>query len=134
MCNCKELPTCVAEIEYLDRGFQFFGVLIHNHYFETPDSEHFEPQLDYSQFMYHCMECGQKWYIECAPEQTPYPEFALKVNELVRPPSVNELQAAKQYLCILAHGGFGSDKCRMAECQNHKLLGRELCHLHILFP
>lgn len=75
MCNCKKLPTCVAEIEYLDRGFQFFGALIHNNYFETPDSEYLEPQLDYSQSMYHCIECGQKWYIECAPEQTLYPKF-----------------------------------------------------------
>lgn len=116
MCNCRKLPTCVAEIEYRERGFQFLGASINNHYFETPESEHFEPQLDHSQSIYRCMECGQKWYIECSPEQTPHPEFALKVNELVRLPSVSELQAAKQYLCILAHGGFGSEKCSMVGC------------------
>ncbi len=134
MCNCRQLPACVAEIESLERGFEFSRGFIHNYYFETPESELFEPRLDYSQSMYRCMECGQEWYIECSPEQTPYPEFALKINGLVRPPSENELQAAKQYLCILAHGGFGSEKCRMAGCQNHKVLGRELCHLHIPFP
>lgn len=134
MCNCRELPTCVAEIEYREQGFQFLGVLIHYQYFETPDSEHFEPQLDYSQSMYLCTECGQTWYIECAPEQASYPEFALKVNGTALLPSESELQAAKQYLCILAHNGFGPEKCRMARCQNHKLLGRELCHVHIPFP
>jgi hypothetical protein len=134
MCNCRELPSSVAELEYREQDFQYMGDLFHNHYFETPDSDHFEPPLDYSHSMYCCMECGQTWYIECTPEQNPSPKFALKVNEIIRLPSDKKLQAAKQYLCILAHGGFDSEKCRMADCQNHKLLGRELCHLHIPFP
>lgn len=132
MCNCSELPTCVAEIEY--RGFHFLGALLHRHYFETPDSEYFEPPLEYSESMYRCTECGQHWYIECSPEQTPYPEFALKADNIEQLPSDAEIRAAKQYLCILAHGGFDAGKCRIAGCQYHKLLGRELCHLHIPFP
>lgn len=134
MCDCRELPACVAEIEAIERGFTYSGALIHKHYFKTPESEYFEPQLDYANTLYCCLECGQEWYIECSPEQTPFPEFALKVNELVRPPSENEIQAAKQYLCILAHGGFDSEKCRMTGCHNHKLLRRELCHFHLPFP
>ncbi|QCA06216.1 hypothetical protein EGO56_14220 [Pantoea vagans] len=134
MCNCRQLPPWVAEIESIERGFAFSGALIHKHYFETPESDYLEPQLDYSHSRYRCLECGQEWYIECSPEQTPFPAFAFKVNELMRLPSENEVQAAKQYLCILAHGGFSSEKCRMAGCKNHKVLGRELCHLHIPFP
>lgn len=67
MCNCRQLPACVAEIESLERGFEFSRGFIHNYYFETPESELFEPRLDYSQSMYRCMECGQEWYIECSP-------------------------------------------------------------------
>jgi len=86
MCNCRQLPPCVAEIEFMHRSFAFSGGLIHKHYFETPEGEYLEPQLDYAHFLYRCMECGQEWYIECSPEQTPFPVFALKINGVVRPP------------------------------------------------
>lgn len=134
MCNCGELPSSVAELGYQDKEFQFKRDLFLNHYFEIPDSDRFEPPLEYAQFMYCCLDCGQSWYIECSPEENPSPIFALKVNEPIRLPSVKKLQAIKHYLCIVAHGGFDSEKCRMMGCPNHKLHGRELCHLHIPFP
>ncbi|WP_420064285.1 hypothetical protein [Pectobacterium colocasium] len=124
----------MAELEYWGHGFHFSHALTHNRHFETPDSEYFEPQLDYSESLYRCMECGQAWYIESISEQCPYPLFALKVQETASLPSDKEVKAAKVHLCILAHGGFDSEKCRMAGCQNDKLLGRELCHFHIPFP
>lgn len=134
MCNCSELPNCVAEIGYWERSFVFSGSSINARYFETPDSEHFEPPLDYSQSMYRCAECGQPWYIEGTPEEYPSSIFALKASEITLPPSDEQVKAAKNYLCILAHGGFSSEKCSSMSCQNYKLLGRELCHLHITFP
>ncbi|ATY91657.1 hypothetical protein ECA3131 [Pectobacterium atrosepticum SCRI1043] len=134
MCNCKELPTSVAEIEHWGHGFHFPNALTHNRHFETLDSEYFEPQLDYSEFMYRCTECGQAWYIECTPEASPSSLFALKVRDTESLPSDKEVKSAKEHLCILAHGGFDSEKCRMAGCQNDKLLGRELCYLHLSFP
>lgn len=90
MCNCRQLPPCVAEIESMEWGFAFSGALIHKHYFETPERDYLEPQLDYSHSRCRCLECGQEWYIECSPEQTPFPDFAFKVNELMRLPSENE--------------------------------------------
>jgi hypothetical protein len=134
MCNCSRLPTHVADIEYRQRGFLFLGAVLHNRHFETPDSEHFEPNLDYEKTMYLCGDCGQAWYIECLPEETTSPGFALKANDVTQPPSGDEVNAAKEYLSILAHDGFHAEKCRMADCNNHKLKGRELCHLHIPFP
>lgn len=134
MCNCRELPSSVAEPENRGQILALTGISLYQRYFVTPDSNRFEPPLDYSHFLYCCMECGQRWYLECTPEESPHPSFALKVNETTRLPSDELLQAVKQYLCILAHGGFDSEKCRAVDCQNHKLLGRELCHLHIPFP
>ncbi|RJL50808.1 hypothetical protein D5071_12250 [Pectobacterium carotovorum] len=134
MCNCKELPTSVVELDSWWHSFHFSNALTHNRHFETPDSEYFEPQLDYSESLYRCAECGQAWYIECAPEQSPYALFALKTEDAKSLPSDKEVKTAKVHLCILAHGGFDSEKCRMAGCKNLKLLGRELCHFHIPFP
>lgn len=134
MCNCRELPACVADLEYRDRGFEYLGSEAHYQHFETPESTRFEPELDYSKYMYQCSECGQPWYIECLPDEMPSPGFALKRNDTSQPPSADELKAEKEYLCILAHGGFDSKTCRSAGCNNHKLKGRELCQLHISFP
>jgi hypothetical protein len=134
MCNCSRLPTSVADIEYWQQGFASFGASINARYFEIPDSECYEPILQYSIHLYKCIECGQPWYIECLPEETPSPGFALKLNDPSYSPSDEEVNAAKEYLCVLAHGGFSPHKCRMSGCNNHQLLGRELCHLHITFP
>lgn len=134
MCNCGELPSSVVELEYHNQEFQFQRELFLNHYFEIPESDHFEPSLDYSQSMYCCLDCGQSWYLECTPEENPSPLFALKVDEPGVLPSVKEIQAMKHYLSIVAHGGFDSEQCRMVDCPNNKLLGRELCHLHTPFP
>lgn len=134
MCNCGRLPACVADIEYWQRDFLFIGAQLHIRHFETPDSEHFEPGLEYEKTIYRCDECGQLWYIECLPEETTSPSFALKANHITLPPSREEINAAKECLSILAHDGFDSEKCRMVNCNNHKLKGRELCHLHIPFP
>ncbi|ACT13937.1 conserved hypothetical protein [Pectobacterium carotovorum subsp. carotovorum PC1] len=133
MCNCKQLPTSVAELDYWGHGFHFSNALTHNRHFETPDSEYFEPQWNYEESMYYCAECGQAWYIECTPEHFPSPLFALKTKDVNSLPSDKEIKAAKVHLCLLAHGGLDSEICRMAECKNNKLLGRELCYLHIPF-
>jgi len=134
MCNCNELPACVADIELWLNRFSFQGALIHHRHFETPDSEYLEPPVEYQASMYRCMQCGQHWYIEGTPDENSTPEFALKAARLTVFPTDNEIKAAKEYLCILAHGGFDSEKCRIVGCPNHKLVGRELCHLHIPFP
>ncbi|AJZ88485.1 hypothetical protein VW41_05210 [Klebsiella michiganensis] len=133
MCNCQALPAYVADISYGQNRFQFIGEHLHADYFMPPDSEHFSPALDYSQNQYLCLECGQQWYFECAPEQTSFPLFALKLISDAEP-GVTEINAAKQFLAILAHDGFASEKCRMKGCENFKLKGREMCHLHLRFP
>lgn len=134
MCNCNKLPRYVADIELWTNPFQFSGKLFNHLYFETPDSEYLEPRVEFQIFMYRCTQCGQYWYVEGTPEENSSAEFALKVAQLTKLPSNDEVKAAKEYLCILAHGGFDSGKCRVAGCQNYKLIGRELCHLHIPFP
>jgi hypothetical protein len=134
MCNCKDLPEYVADLECRDRGFNYGGAAQNSRYFEYLNSEAFVPILDYTHNLYYCAECNQRWYIECLPEETPSPGFALKLNDSVLEPPTKEIAMAKQSLSILAHGGFSSDACRIAGCANACLIGRALCHEHTTFP
>ncbi|RYC43617.1 hypothetical protein CTN06_06890 [Pectobacterium zantedeschiae] len=57
----------------------------------------------------------------------------LKVN-LINSPFYALGMPPHVYETLVAHGGFDSGKCRMTGCTNDKLLGRELCYLHLPFP
>lgn len=133
MCNCALLPNAVAELEYWERRFHFEGAFEFGRHFELPEHEAFEPPLSHAETFYRCRECGQAWYVESVPEQMPSPSFALKIVS-DKKPERDELQSAKEYLCVLAHGGFAEEKCRRVDCPNHSLKGRALCHVHISFP
>jgi len=134
MCNCADLPQAVAELEYWNRGFSFQGSTEHAAHFQELDGSSLLPPLNFTHFLYSCGECGQAWYIECLPEEAPVPGFALKLESSASSPSREEIVAAKEILCVLAHGGFESDKCRISGCTNRCLKGRALCQAHITFP
>jgi hypothetical protein len=102
-------------------------------YFQEMDTEELAPTLEYSQHLYGCSACGQRWYIELLPEEQPSPGFAMKLPDHGHGPSSEEICVAKESLCIIAHGGFQPSPCRMAGCSNHQLKGRALCQLHLAF-
>ena len=129
MCNCKELPNLVIDVEEnWDSNKNEEMVALCSYFFKCIEAEEFEPKLSYSETNYKCLECGQRWYIECAPEECTYPEFAVKFNTVS--PSKDEIRAHKQFLSILMSCGFASEKCRMKGCDNYKLKDMELCHVH----
>ena len=127
MCNCLEIPDAAAEVGYWDRGFNYQGLSENSACFSPPDGNSLQPSLDYSCFLYRCGECGQYWYIECAPEEQPFPLFALKLDNSFQPTHA-EVQTAKERLCLVAHGGFEEALCKVAGCSNHALKGRTLCY------
>lgn len=130
-CNCFDLPDVVADVQYYNCGFKFAGLASHGKHFDVPESDCFLPKLDDNHTMYRCLVCEQCWYIECSPEQSPSPIFAIKVSEIDAHPSEAVIYAAKSKLCVMAHGGFSTEKCRTLGCQHPALIGRALCHLHI---
>lgn len=134
MCNCAELPPTIAcHIEYWHRDFDFQGVPGCPAYFQELDTDTIVPSLDYDCTLYVCGSCKQGWYIECLPEETPSPSFAMKLKDSSESPSAAEIEAEKQSLSVLAHCGFEPEKCMKSACQNLRLKGRSLCHLHITF-
>lgn len=131
VCSCSQLPFAVADPE--ERSFAFSGMALFPQYFEAPDGVSLDPGMAGSQVSRRCDVCGQWWWVQAASDETPYPLFALKtVSE--NPPEAALLASARSFLCILAHGGFAPGQCRHSGCANWKLLGRELCHMHLSFP
>jgi hypothetical protein len=132
MCNCATLPTAVADLTYWLRNAPSAEVFAN--YFSPLDCECLVPSLSYTLGdIYQCAFCDQHWYIECAPEETPFPIFAMKLASNVMP-SDNEKASHKQFLSILAHKGFSSAPCLSASCSNFALNGRAFCHVHFQFP
>jgi hypothetical protein len=74
------------------------------------------------------------WYGEAEPEEVPELYFAMKIQPGAGAPSEAEVDAAKESLCVIAHGGFENERCRVVGCENHALKGRYLCHRHFNFP
>lgn len=134
MCQCSQFPEAVVDLTYREnRSFNFLGAELFSAYFTIPDESSFTPQLDYNITLYQCSSCGQKWYVEPTPEECPSIEFGMKYFSDNRPTKM-EIDSRKQFLTILAHGGFSENLCRSSGCKNFKLKGRELCHLHITVP
>jgi hypothetical protein len=104
-------------------------------FFDEADFEFVVPEFDYSSTssVYQCAACGQHWYIEVSPEEYPSPVFALKLASSDEPTRA-EIAAGKQFLSVLAHGGFSPSPCQQSGCQNLSLQGRAFCHLHYPFP
>lgn len=130
MCNCKALPTYIADPYYKGIGVQQF-----QSHFSQLDTEGLTPEFrEYEEEggVYFCTVCEQHWYIELTTEEQPSPLFALKVDSDAKP---NQLlvEATKQFLSLLAHGGFDTSLCKQSGCYNFALRGRALCHLHFSF-
>jgi len=136
MCNCLQLPESIADISssWVNSAIEFKGSEIFHIFFQEMESEEFQPDLDYSEVNYKCLECGQYWYIECSPEENPSPLFAIKRSGSNKELSKDEIESSKEYITILAHNGFESTACSMAGCNNYKLKGKALCQKHLTVP
>jgi hypothetical protein len=102
-------------------------------YLEQLNATTLAPPLSFSTPLYCCTDCNQAWYIECAPEEVPEPMFAMKL-ESTAAPNEDDVRAAKEFLSVIAHGGFEVARCTAAQCPNRRLKGRLFCHLHTAFP
>ena len=134
MCNCNELPESISFLGYYDRNFEFQGKEQNSKYFQEIDSDSWEPELEYGDVYTKCMECGQYWYFQTAPEESTFPLFGMKYRDHGYEPTKEEVTTEKNKLCILAHGGKDTSKCRMKGCNENRLKGREFCEKHITFP
>ncbi|MGK5073174.1 hypothetical protein [Janthinobacterium sp. ZB1P44] len=131
MCNCKKLPSAIADIDYWKTPFDYKGAKEFSAYFQRLDSDDLSPALDYEISNYECRICSQKWYVECAPEQTTWPLFAMKevAGKLTgKSPGV---AAQKALLEVLAHGGFSEEWCLFKNCTGLALNGRFVCYAHL---
>ena len=136
MCNCSDLPKAVIEVSlsWAFRSVKMEGVENFPQYFSGLESEEFEPELNYDTSYYHCKVCRQRWYIYLDSDESPSPWLVIKHDNVDLPLSEKEIEAEKQFLTILAHNGFSSAQCRISECGNLKLKGKELCHIHLTLP
>lgn len=97
-------------------------------------SDKIAPELDYSNNYYQCLECGQRWYFHCSPEETTWPFFGIKLPDSIDKLSEEEIESNREFITILAHNGFEPTKCRHKGCNNFKLKGKEVCHKHLTLP
>lgn len=134
MCNCADLPELVCDPSYYNKGFSFEGIKSYPEYFDGIDSDYWVPDLEYCECNSRCKDCGQEWYLECAPEESTFPLFGLKTRGPGYEPSKEEIKDKKETLSLMAHGGTDEFVCRIKECNNNKLKGREFCVEHITFP
>lgn len=132
MCNYHEMPEFPAEIMYWEPNFIFNGAneFAQRLVIESVKTAVFTPPLNSGQKLYCCENCGQHWYIEFLPEEETSPAFALKNHEALQ--LTDEIiRSKKQFLSILARGGFDSAPCLKNECPNFCPNGRSFCHLHL---
>lgn len=131
MCRCKELPLAVADLGDRKKRFDYQGAQAFAAYFQELDTEDFSPALDHERSHYVCNICSQKWYVECAPEQTSWPLFAMKeVTDTLTWKSTS-VAAQKAFLEVLAHGGFSGEPCLFRNCTGLALNGRFVCYAHL---
>jgi hypothetical protein len=136
MCNCNKLNEVVVDLDssWISQSIPYQGKEAFSSYFEEIEAEEFEPDLNYSEFYYACIDCGQAWYLECAPVEPTFPLFGIKLKNIGQILSKEEIESQKNFIIILAHNGFEPSKCRTANCNNFKLKGKELCHMHLSIP
>lgn len=136
MCDCKNLPETLADLDYWETGsgFDFKGAEEFKRFFqiEKLETEKLTPLFDYRESLYRCPECEQNWYLELLPEEELIPEFAVKLDSS-KLPTDELIRSRKQFLSILAHDGFAPEICLKNDCPNFRLKGRSLCHLHLGF-
>ncbi|AYM76636.1 hypothetical protein D9M09_13145 [Janthinobacterium agaricidamnosum] len=131
MCNCKELPPAIADLDNGRRHFDYQGAQAFAAYFQQFDAEDLSPALDHEISNYACKICLQKWYVECAPEQTSWPVFAMKDMTGKLTAHSAGVAAQKAFLEVLAHGGFSEERCLFKHCSGLTLNGRFVCYAHL---
>jgi hypothetical protein len=84
------------------------------------------PDLRFEWSDYRSRDCGQAWYVECAPEEDLNPIFAMKVEAATEVLSAGspEVLSTRDFLLVLARGGFSTTRCAMDGCVSFALLGR----------
>lgn len=114
MCNCRKLKEVVVDLDssWISQAIPYQGKEAFSSYFEEIEAEEFEPELSYSEFYYTCIACGQAWYFECAPDESTFPLFGIKLECVEQKLSKYEVEAKKDFIIILAHNGFESSKCQ----------------------
>jgi hypothetical protein len=133
MCNCAELPPAVADPVYQPQTVRKSWPEIFSGIFSLPDFDQLTPSISHSyNGPYQCPVCNQYWYVECAPEEQPFPIFAIKLASNIMP-TEEEKASHKQFLSVLAHMGFSSTRCLMTGCPNFALNDRAFCHFHFPF-
>ena len=80
-----------------------------------------------------CNECGTKWYLEWACEQTSWPIFGVKTNA-EHPTNDDDVAQARRDLLSLLLGGKSEATCITAGCTEHALQNIYLCSSHYGFP
>ena len=134
MCVCASLPNLYASLDRFRRETALPGSVNSPGYFQGPDIEDLDCSVTWEQREYQCTRCGQAWYGEAQPAEYPEFQFAMKIGGVGSPPSPGAIDAAKESLCVIAHGGFEDGRCAQAGCRNRRLIGRFMCHLHFAFP
>ena len=132
-CRCQKYPYALAPVCDHKRDPNYQGTTVFPQFFQALCLETLKPAVVFGGMTSRCEICGQAWYVELEPEQTPTVAFALKRDDTSRPGG-DELSSARIFLLVLAHGGFSTDRCCSAGCNNFALRGRALCHLHWGFP
>src|ERR1700761_7116875 len=101
-CRCREYPFALAPVCDVERDSTYRGAAVFSKFFEAPCLETLQPAVAFGGMTSRCESCGQAWYVELEPEQTPTVAFALKREDTSRPGD-QELNSARSFLLVLAH-------------------------------
>jgi hypothetical protein len=132
MCNCASVPVAIADPVCYQPGCPPQGLAEFAAYFQELDTDDMLPTLRYEVSNYRCGICSQRWYLECAPEESTFPLFALKDETGTLTERSAAVRSHKDFLEVLAHRGFGTERCIIDGCTGFALNGRALCNVH--FP
>ncbi len=140
MCNCKELPRIFADPRYysdkkeLRKSADNYPMFFDEAYdLAVNDLEIIPSKSKSNGALYRCNECGQHWQIDPAPEEDSWPLLAIKIESEESWKNFDD-KPIREYLSILAHGGFGTSICHAKDCENYVLKGAYWCHRHYGFP
>ncbi|AXQ23789.1 hypothetical protein BEN71_17715 [Acinetobacter wuhouensis] len=133
MCECHSVGSFfVCPNSFLDIFSQNYDVKnsFPNYILESIPCEKAQPEFDYGEFYYACVECQQPWYFECYPDTPTNPIFGIKLIDIKQTLSQNQINSIKQFLVVLAHEGFSENKCIHKGCMDYSLKGIKVCLNH----
>ena len=140
MCECNNLPEVFADPRYysdkreLRKAADNFPQYFDEGYELSVDAmEVISGKPNSNGSLYKCKECGQLWQIDPAPEESSWPLLAIKIESEASWLLLDD-KPIREFLSVLAHGGLGSEKCHIKNCENYVLKGAFLCQKHYGFP